>query len=115
VIRATATVDKAERVVGSSWQFTQPAGEERGQRRQQLPRTAARRPATRSQLAHLTVTRPAAPTGKGLGWYTGAEDGYMYVDQLKVEDIRHQVRRPRCARQHLSAHQGTPRRSQLTG
>ncbi|EFJ40777.1 DAP decarboxylase [Volvox carteri f. nagariensis] len=31
------------------------------------------------------------PAGKGLGWYTGAEDGYMYVDQLRVEDIRRQV------------------------
>ncbi|GIL60438.1 hypothetical protein Vafri_15029 [Volvox africanus] len=29
--------------------------------------------------------------GKGLGWYTGAEDGFLYVDQLRVEDIRHQV------------------------
>ncbi|KXZ55005.1 hypothetical protein GPECTOR_3g169 [Gonium pectorale] len=56
VVRAGAAVqDKpGEKVVGSAWQFTQPAG-------------------------------------KGLGWYTGAEDGYLYVDQLRVEDIRRQV------------------------
>ncbi|PNH02922.1 hypothetical protein TSOC_011049 [Tetrabaena socialis] len=32
------------------------------------------------------------PAGKGLGFYTGAEDGYLYVDQLRVEDIRAKVR-----------------------
>ncbi|KAG2425345.1 hypothetical protein HXX76_013759 [Chlamydomonas incerta] len=31
------------------------------------------------------------PAGKGLGFYTGAEDGYLYCDQMRVEDIRHKV------------------------
>lgn len=30
------------------------------------------------------------PAGKGLGWYTG-DDGYLYVDGMRVEDIRKQV------------------------
>ena len=32
------------------------------------------------------------PAGKGLGFYTGMEDGYMYCDNLRVDDIRSQVR-----------------------
>lgn len=35
------------------------------------------------------------PAGKGLGFYTG-EDGYLYCDNLKVDDIRHQVRAFGC-------------------
>lgn len=36
------------------------------------------------------------PAGKGLGFYTG-EDGYMYCDNMRVDDIRHQVcGRPQC-------------------
>lgn len=34
-----------------------------------------------------------APAGKGLGWYNG-DDGYMYVDNMRVEDIRKQVCTP---------------------
>jgi len=30
------------------------------------------------------------PAGKGTGWYTG-EDGYVYCDNLRVEDIRQEV------------------------
>mmetsp|Transcript_13770 Transcript_13770/g.29655 ORF Transcript_13770/g.29655 Transcript_13770/m.29655 type:complete len:479 (-) Transcript_13770:780-2216(-) len=30
------------------------------------------------------------PAGKGMGWYTG-EDGYLYVDNMKVDDVRRQV------------------------
>ena len=30
------------------------------------------------------------PAGKGLGFYTG-EDGYLYCDNMRVDDIRHQV------------------------
>lgn len=30
------------------------------------------------------------PAGKGLGFYTG-EDGYMYCDNMRVDDIRNQV------------------------
>jgi diaminopimelate decarboxylase len=30
------------------------------------------------------------PAGKGMGWYTG-EDGYLYVDNMKVEAIRAKV------------------------
>lgn len=31
------------------------------------------------------------PAGKGLGFYTG-DDGYLYVDNMRVEDIRKQVK-----------------------
>jgi len=31
-----------------------------------------------------------APAGKGVGWYTG-ENGHLYCDNLKVDDIRKQV------------------------
>ena len=30
------------------------------------------------------------PAGKGLGFYTG-EDGFLYCDNMRVEDIRHKV------------------------
>jgi diaminopimelate decarboxylase len=30
------------------------------------------------------------PAGKGLGFYTG-DDGYLYVDNMRVEDVRRQV------------------------
>ncbi len=36
------------------------------------------------------------PSGKGLGFYTG-EDGYLYCDNMRVEDIRQQVRRSKLA------------------
>ncbi|MEW5302539.1 MAG: hypothetical protein WDW38_002308 [Sanguina aurantia] len=37
-----------------------------------------------------SVSQFHQPAGKGLGFYTG-EDGYMYVDNMRVEDVRHQV------------------------
>jgi hypothetical protein len=33
-----------------------------------------------------------------MGFYTG-EDGYMYCDNLRVDDIRHQVRPAAAAQQ----------------
>ncbi len=30
------------------------------------------------------------PAGKGLGFYTG-DDGYLYCDNMRVDDIRKQV------------------------
>lgn len=37
------------------------------------------------------VTNPyIQPSGKGLGFYTG-EDGYLYVDNLRIDDIRAEV------------------------
>lgn len=30
------------------------------------------------------------PAGKGLGFYTG-DDGYLYVDNLRIDDIRAEV------------------------
>ncbi len=30
------------------------------------------------------------PAGKGLGFYTG-DDGYLYVDNLRIDDVRQQV------------------------
>lgn len=51
-------------------------------------------PATNTPLRRVFLSNTRCVwwfVGKGLGWYTGAEDGYMYVDQLRVEDIRKQV------------------------
>lgn len=31
--------------------------------------------------------------GRGLGFYTGT-DGYLYVDNMRIDDIRAQVRPP---------------------
>lgn len=47
-----------------------------------LPAVAERMSGTASQWEQ--------PAGKGMGWYTG-EDGYLYVDNLRVDDIRKQV------------------------
>ncbi|KAF6258687.1 diaminopimelate decarboxylase [Scenedesmus sp. NREL 46B-D3] len=53
----------------------------------------------RSSVAHAAVAEKMSgsassqfsqPAGKGMGFYTG-EDGYMYCDNLRVDDIRHQV------------------------
>jgi hypothetical protein len=63
---------------------------------QQPQRVARRAPAPAAAVA--AERTPAVvgdnpykqPAGKGLGWYTG-EDGYMYVDNLKVDDIRAEV------------------------
>jgi diaminopimelate decarboxylase len=50
-------------------------------------------------VAHAVVAPPtpsnvfakwSQPAGKGVGWYTG-EDGYVYVDNMRVEDIRKEV------------------------
>ena len=46
----------------------------------------------RSGVAAGPYVRPA---GKGLGFYTG-DDGYLYVDSLRIDDIRAQVRLPRA-------------------
>jgi hypothetical protein len=63
----------------------------------------------RSSVAHAAVAEKmsgsafsqfAQPAGKGMGFYTG-EDGYMYCDNLRVDDIRHQVRSS-CAAQVYS-------------
>nr|QKY14832.1 diaminopimelate decarboxylase (DCDA) [Polytomella parva] len=32
-----------------------------------------------------------APAGKGLGWYTGEEDGFVYCDQVRVADVQKKV------------------------
>ena len=40
------------------------------------------------------------PSGKGLGFYTG-EDGYLYVDNLRIDDIRAEVCMAPCP-QHCS-------------
>ncbi|KAG1660166.1 hypothetical protein FOA52_005266 [Chlamydomonas sp. UWO 241] len=64
---------------------------------------AAARPtlARRAVVARAAVVAPTStpsnvfakwsqPAGKGTGWYTG-EDGYVYVDNMRVEDIRREV------------------------
>ena len=52
---------------------------------------------TRGAVRTRAVAQPAQkyhrwyqPAGKGLGFYNG-DDGYMYCDTMKVEDVRHQV------------------------
>jgi diaminopimelate decarboxylase len=62
------------------------------------PLAAHRRPSTRAAAAAAAEAAPigvaasfVAPPGKGLGFYTGDSDGYLYCDDMRVEDIRAQV------------------------
>lgn len=66
-----------------------------------LPLTRLGKQIQRSHIARAAVAEhiPAVvgavslfhqPAGKGLGFYTG-EDGYMYVDSMRVEDVRQKV------------------------
>ena len=48
-------------------------------------------PSLRQFASWLEVSLPA---GKGLGFYTGAEDGYLYVDNLRVDDVPEPEREP---------------------
>lgn len=54
---------------------------------------AAKAAAAAEKVAEVVVGTSSQfrqPAGKGLGWYTG-EDGFLYCDNLRVDDIRHQV------------------------
>jgi diaminopimelate decarboxylase len=64
------------------------------------PSSSSAAASKRSSVAHAAVAEKmsgsafsqfAQPAGKGMGFYTG-EDGYMYCDNLRVNDIRQQVR-----------------------
>ena len=50
------------------------------------------RAAVAERLADATSTHSEfeQPAGQGIGFYTG-EDGFLYCDSLKVDDIRDQV------------------------
>eukprot|EP00775_Hariotina_reticulata_P008763 gene8763-8942_t len=60
------------------------------------PSSVSRSPAVRTaaavaeKMSGSSFSQFSQPAGKGLGWYTG-EDGYLYCDNLRVDDIRHQV------------------------
>jgi hypothetical protein len=76
------------------------------------PAAPRRRVAAAAVAAEPAPAAPAnpwrQPAGKGLGWYTG-EDGYLYCDNMRVDDIRAQARRssrPLC----LSARARAPAR-----
>jgi diaminopimelate decarboxylase len=68
----------------------------------QIHRRQATQRCDRSQIAVQAVAAPEAapqtlqpataqqPAGQGTGFYTG-DDGYLYCDQLRIEDIRRQV------------------------
>lgn len=68
----------------------------------QNPKTChaqAHRSQTMLQAAVVDRTETAAtpyvqPSGKGMGFYTG-EDGYLYVDNLRIDDIRAEVHMPK--------------------
>ena len=78
----------------------------------QLAGAAARRSVAAAAVA-AEAAAPAnpyrQPAGKGMGFYTG-EDGYLYCDNMRVDDIRAQVtvesdaprRSAVCARGHAS-------------
>jgi diaminopimelate decarboxylase len=82
---------------------TTPTAAASSARRAAVPTTAVARRGRRA--AHLRVSAAAtaeaapigvaasfvAPAGKGLGFYTGEGDGYLYCDEMRVEDIRSQV------------------------
>ena len=58
---------------------------------------SARQPAPHWRL-HAIAAEPAEmtrvafrqPAGRGLGFYKG-DDGYLYVDSLRIDDVREQV------------------------
>jgi hypothetical protein len=60
------------------------------------PGSASRRTAVHTaaavaeKMSSSSFSQFSQPAGKGLGWYSG-EDGYLYCDNLRVDDIRHQV------------------------
>jgi hypothetical protein len=47
--------------------------------------------AVAEKMSGSAFSQFSQPAGKGMGFYTG-EDGYMYCDNMRVDDIRHQVR-----------------------
>jgi diaminopimelate decarboxylase len=49
--------------------------------------------AVAEKMSGSAFSQFSQPAGKGMGFYTG-EDGYMYCDNMRVDDIRHQVRAP---------------------
>jgi diaminopimelate decarboxylase len=56
------------------------------------PRTTRLNAAATEAAAPIGVAASfVAPDGKGLGFYTGEGDGYLYCDEMRVEDIRAQV------------------------
>lgn len=63
----------------------------------QVPHLREQRCSLRARAATLERETVAVPfqqeAGQGIGFYTG-QDGYLYCDNLRVEDARHQV----CAR-----------------
>lgn len=61
------------------------------------PRRSVAAAAVAAEPAPAAPANPyRQPAGKGMGFYTG-EDGYLYCDNMRVDDIRAQVRRPACA------------------
>ncbi len=46
--------------------------------------------AVAAEPAELTRVAFRQPAGCGLGFYTG-DDGYLYVDSLRIDDVRDQV------------------------
>lgn len=46
--------------------------------------------AVAAEPAELTRVAFRQPAGRGLGFYTG-DDGYLYVDSLRIDDVREQV------------------------
>jgi hypothetical protein len=59
--------------------------------------------AVAEKMSGSAFSQFSQPAGKGMGFYTG-EDGYMYCDNLRVDDIRHQVRGCRCMHSIGSIH-----------
>ena len=64
---------------------------------QVLPRQTAQRSsgqcrkAVAERLADANLSTPfQQPAGKGIGFYTG-DDGFLYCDSQKIDDIREQV------------------------
>lgn len=50
----------------------------------------ARAVAAEPEVAVAAQSTFEQPAGKGLGFYTG-DDGYLYCDNLRIDDIRQQV------------------------
>jgi hypothetical protein len=77
----------APQVVCSSSSLAAPS---QRQQQHQQQRLLARPAVAEKMSGGAAQSQFQQPAGKGLGFYTG-EDGYLYCDNLRVDDIRQQV------------------------
>lgn len=58
-----------------------------------------------AEKAPAPASKFVKPAGTGLGFYTGKEDGYLYCDNMRIDDIRAKVCRMQLMRAaHIRVH-----------